>query len=104
MVAGFVIGLLIVITLVIAFTYLFFWDLVALLINFVLLYVVLARVYYKLMQKDVMHYVIGAVAALLIVLLAGPLLPFWKITSFAIITAIIAEVIYLIPGTPWRKK
>ncbi|MBD3318879.1 hypothetical protein GF342_03135 [Candidatus Woesearchaeota archaeon] len=100
---GYILGVVALVALIVMFSFVFFWDIIALLVNLILLYVVLARIHFTWKKGEISHYVIGGTASLLITFLAGSVYPFWRLTSFFIVTAVIAELMYLLPRRRRRR-
>lgn len=93
----YVLGLVAAIAAIAILVLVFFWEIVSVIVNVALLYLVVMRAYVKWKQNDYFHYIIGIAAGALIVLFLGNFFPFWRITNVAVISAIIAELIYWIP-------
>ena len=104
--AAYLIGMILVILLVVIFTYIFFWNLVSLVLNLAAIYLVCMRAYFMWQKKQVNHYVIGGAVSLVIVVIFGTISPLWKVTSFLVIAAVIAETLYWYPSIqkPRRKR
>jgi hypothetical protein len=81
----------------------FIFEILALLFNFSLLYVVGTRIFYRYQRKQVNWYLFGAGLAALLVAMQVKIFPFWKITNFALMTAVFAELLDLIPKSFWKK-
>ena len=92
------------IALVAVLSLVFFWEIVSLIVNVALLYLIAMRVYYKWKQNDFFHYVIGIAAGVVIVMLVGNLFPFWRITNVAVVSAIISEIIYWFPQVRAKSR
>lgn len=76
---------------------LFLWTAIEVTINFVILYFLFLRVRTEIIKhKRGEIYLMAVVAAAIILLFAGNILPVWKITTLAIVTFILVQLYQLV--------
>ncbi|MBI4146147.1 hypothetical protein HY489_02300 [Candidatus Woesearchaeota archaeon] len=72
---------------------LFLWPAIEVIVNIGILYLVFLRVSAQIRKyKREQEYAIAFVASLIVLLLAGNLLPLWKITTLSLFTILFAEL------------
>ena len=67
-------------------------DILAIAFNFIILYVCLMRMYFAAQKRLYVEFVVALVVSALLALLIGNFLPLWTLTTFVLVTTLVAEM------------
>ncbi len=92
-----IIGLVLFIVLIVLLGYIFTATIIEVILNGVLIYLIVLRAWTELVKKArTKEYIVGIAVALILYFIKGNVVPqLWAITTFLVITFIVAEIAHL---------
>ena len=104
MVWAFIIALVVLVIFAVWAGWTLWLDIILLAVNSLVLWMIALRGFTEIKEGKHYLYLISAIASVLSILIAGNYLPFWHVTTFAIITYAIVQVVILVDHIIEKNK
>ena len=104
MVWAFIIALVVLIIFAVWAGWVLWLDIILLAVNALILWMIALRSWAEIKEGKHYLYLIGAIASVISILLAGNYLPFWHVTTFAVITFAIVQVVIFVDYVIEKNK